>query len=122
MTCREVADELVRLCQQGEFEKAAETLYAQDIVSIEAVGDEQMPAEIQGMDAVRQKGEWWYNNHEIHRADVEGPFMHHDQFSVVFSFDVTVKATGDRVGMREIGVYTVEDGKIVREQFFYTMN
>ena len=33
--------------------------------------------------------------------------------------DVTPKMTGQRVSMVEVGVYTVEDGKIVREEFYY---
>jgi ketosteroid isomerase-like protein len=38
---------------------------------------------------------------------------------VVFEFDVTPKATGQRVKNREIAVYTVANGLIVREEFFY---
>lgn len=33
--------------------------------------------------------------------------------------DVTSKSTGERVKMDEVGVYTVEDGKIVEEHFYY---
>ena len=33
--------------------------------------------------------------------------------------DVTVKETGARMTMDEIGVYTVKNGKIVEERFFY---
>jgi hypothetical protein len=28
---------------------------------------------------------------------------------------------GKRVGMDEVGIYTVKNGKIVREEFFYSM-
>jgi hypothetical protein len=34
---------------------------------------------------------------------------------------VTSKATGTRTQGAEIGLYTVKDGKIVEERFFYAM-
>jgi len=52
---------------------------------------------------------------------VEGPFVHgSDRFSVIFDLDVTTKETGERMQMREIGTYYVnETGKITREEFAY---
>ena len=41
------------------------------------------------------------------------------QFAVHFTFDVTPNATGRRVTLEEIGVYTVKDNQIAREQFYY---
>jgi ketosteroid isomerase-like protein len=40
---------------------------------------------------------------------------------VRFKYDVTPKHTGKRMTMDETGLYTVRDGKIVKEEFFYTM-
>ena len=34
---------------------------------------------------------------------------------------VTAKSSGNRMAMDELAVYQVKDGKIVREEFFYTM-
>jgi len=34
---------------------------------------------------------------------------------------VTMKPTRQRFTMEEMALYTVKDGKIVREEFFYTM-
>lgn len=34
-------------------------------------------------------------------------------------YETTFKPTGQRIGMREMALYTVKDGKIVREEFFY---
>jgi ketosteroid isomerase-like protein len=42
-----------------------------------------------------------------------------NQFAVQYTFDVTFKPTGQRTEMSEMALYTVKDGKIVREQFFY---
>jgi ketosteroid isomerase-like protein len=35
--------------------------------------------------------------------------------------DVTVKETGARMVMDEIALYTIKDGKIAEERFFYGM-
>ena len=43
------------------------------------------------------------------------------QFAVVFKMDVTYKPENKRVKMEEIAVYKVANGKIVYEEFFYTM-
>ena len=34
-------------------------------------------------------------------------------------FDTTSKATGQRSRMTEMALYTVKDGKVVHEQFYY---
>jgi ketosteroid isomerase-like protein len=42
-----------------------------------------------------------------------------DRFAVRLSYDVTNKPSGRRMKMDEIALFTVADGKIVREEFFY---
>ena len=116
MTIRDVADDLVALCKAGKFGEAGEKYWADDVVSIEAMGDN---AEVQGKDAARGKGEWWANAHEVHGAEVEGPFINGDQFVVRFKMDITVKESGQRMTMDEMAVYTVEGDKIAEERFFY---
>ena len=114
-----VAEELVALCRVGRNLDAIDKLYSPHIVSIESRGDATMPAEMSGIDAVRGKNIWWLDNHEVHKAEVNGPFLGKDQFSVHYSFEVTFKPTGQRNTMVEMALYTVRDGKVVREQFFY---
>ena len=61
---------------------------------------------------------------EVHGGDVKGPFPHHDRFILIFDYDVTAKSgpmAGQRMQMQEAGLYTVADGKIVKEEFFYDM-
>ena len=41
------------------------------------------------------------------------------QFAVHFYLDVTVKETGERRKVYEVGLYTVDRDKIVEERFFY---
>jgi ketosteroid isomerase-like protein len=114
-----VAEELVSLCRTGRNMDAINTLYSPDIVSVESMGNEQMPREMKGIDAVKQKNQWWGQNNQVHAATVDGPFVGEDKFAVYYNFDVTSKPTGKRNSMEEMALYTVKDGKIVREQFFY---
>lgn len=117
MSVAEIAKGLVALCREGKFDEAMENYYAPDIVSIEAMeGEGQI---MQGVDAVKAKGEWWTANHEIHSVKVSDPYLSGDQFAVQFAMDITFKQNGQRSLFEEIGVYKVADGKIVHEQFFY---
>jgi SnoaL-like domain len=115
-----VAEELVSFCKAGRNMDAINTLYSPDIVSIESMGNEQMPRETKGLDAIRGKNEWWAKNNEVHSSRVEGPFIgDDDKFAVYYNYDVTFKLNGKRNNMEEMALYTVKDGKVVREQFFY---
>ncbi len=114
-----IAQELVALCRAGRHRDAVEKLYGPNIVSVESAGNEAMPAEMSGIDAVRGKQQWWEENFEVHDSEVNGPFLAEEQFAVQFEFDVTFKPTGERSRMIEMALYTVKDGKIVHEHFFY---
>lgn len=116
MSIIEIAGEFVDLCKAGRFEAAGARFWAEDVVSIEAMPGEM--ARLQGRAAVKAKSDWWTANHEVHGCEVEGPFPNGDQFAVIFAMDVTPKG-GARMQMREIGLYTVKDGKIAEERFFY---
>ncbi len=120
-----VAKRLVELCNQGQFEQAMSELYAENIVSVEAFempappDMPKMPRETRGLENVRKKTEWWVTNHEVHSAKATGPFVSAEKFAVLFSMDVTFKPKNQRIAMTEVGVYTVEGGKVVHEEFLY---
>jgi hypothetical protein len=114
-----IGQELVGLCREGRNGDAIERLYSPKIVSIESMGNETMPAEVRGIDAVQKKHEWWTANMEVHAATVKGPYLGDDEFAVYFEYDTTFKPTGQRSAMREMALYTVQNGQIVREEFFY---
>lgn len=117
MTTREVADEFARLCKANQFEEAGQRFWSDDIVSREAMeGDMAM---LRGRAAVEGKSAWWYANHEVHGGTTEGPYVNGDQFVLRFTMDITPKSTGQRMQMDEMAVYTVRDGKVVEERFFY---
>ncbi|MGZ4809758.1 MAG: nuclear transport factor 2 family protein [Thermoanaerobaculia bacterium] len=124
MDATQVGKKLVEFCRNGLNLDAISTLYSPEIVSVEAAGSDEMPAEMRGIDKVVAKNKWWYENHEIHHASAEGPFPHKDRFAVIFHYETTPK-TGPQKGKRgkfqEVAIYTVKNGKIVREEFFYDM-
>ncbi|ESY56485.1 MULTISPECIES: nuclear transport factor 2 family protein [unclassified Mesorhizobium] len=117
MTIADVAKDFTEMLQQGDHLGAGEKYNADDIVSLEAM--EGPMAIARGKEALRQKGEWWQANHEVHGGSVEGPYVNGDQFAVRFKFDITPQATGERVTMDEVGLYTVKNGKITEERFYY---
>ena len=114
-----VAQELVSLCRAGRNLDAIAKLYSPRITSVEPFGNEEMPAEMTGIDAIRRKNEWWLENNDLHAAEVIGPFVGGEQFAVQYVWDTTFKPTGQRMAMREMALYTVKDGRIVHEEFFY---
>ena len=124
MDTKQIGKTLVDLCNQGKNLEAIDSLYSKDVVSVEAVGSPESPREAKGIDQIRAKNRWWSENHEVHSGKAEGPFPHEDRFAVKFAYDVTPKSgkmKGKRFQMNEVGIYTVKNGKIVREEFFYDM-
>ena len=120
----EIGKKLVELCKQGKFEEAVSTYYSPDVVSVEAQGPPGKPLEMKGIDAVKGKGKWWVENHEIHKSEVSGPWPHGDRFIIRFDIEITPKEgpmKGKRFTMSEAGLYTVKGGKVVHEEFFYNM-
>jgi ketosteroid isomerase-like protein len=121
MDINAVAHDFAALCIAGKFDEAGEKYWSPEIVSIEAFSPDGSDTAARGIEAVRGKGEWWYASHDIHSAEAFGPYINGDQFIVRFKMDVTFKETGARMLMDEDGLYTVKDGKIVEERFFYSM-
>ena len=118
-----IAERLVELCKTNQARQCLDELYAADAVSVEAMP---MPgadsAETVGVAGIHGKHEWWENSFEVHDASVDGPYLHgDDRFGVIFEMDVTHKESSERSQMKELGIYTIQDGKIIREEFYYTM-
>ena len=118
MTTADVATQLVALCREGKFVDAIESLYADDVVSVEAM-DYQGGRELRGKAAIKGKNISWFEDNDVHSVSVTGPFVSPERFAVWYSFDWTIKASGQRVQLNEVAVYTVVDGKIAREEFLY---
>jgi hypothetical protein len=112
MTTEEVAKKVVELVRKQAWYDALDTLYDQDIVSVEATAPES-----RGKEAVRGKIDWWVDAMEVHSFKASEPFVAHDRFVVQYDADVTEKESKQRRQISEVGVYIVKSGKIVREEF-----
>ena len=117
MSLQTVAKEFVELCNQGKNFDVMRTMYSPEIVSVEGDGKQ-----TKGQGPVIKKSEDWVSDKTFHGEHCAGPFFNSanpDQFTVYFTLDVTPKATNERITLQEVGVYTVKNDKITREQFFY---
>src|ERR1700757_3117867 len=117
MNTEEVAQKVVELVRKQAWHEALATLYDKNIVSVEARAGDGESAEKRGIDQVRGKTDWWVNAMEVHSFKANGPFVAHDRFVVQYDADVTDKNSKKRFQLSEVGVYTVKNGKIVREEF-----
>jgi ketosteroid isomerase-like protein len=117
----EVGKKYVALVKENKHEECLAELFAKDAVSVEAGAPPGQDRTAKGVDAIRAKGKWWTDNHTVHKAEVAGPYPHDNRFAVRFTYDVTNKPSGKRFVMDEVGLFTVENGKIAVEEFFYSM-
>jgi hypothetical protein len=71
----------------------------------------------EGIDAVREKHAWWDGVATVHSVEVDGPFAGSGSEVFVVGFTMDVTMDGERNSMREVGVFTVDQGKIVKEVY-----
>ena len=116
MSLETVARKFVEMCNAGKNFDVMETMYSPEIVSVEGDGKE-----TKGQGPVIKKSRDWVSNKEFHGEKCVGPyFKGPNQFAVHFTLDITPKATGKRIQLTEVGVYTVnKEDKITREVFYY---
>jgi ketosteroid isomerase-like protein len=119
MNTQEIGKRYVELCQQGKMTACLDELYAKNAVSVEAAPPPGGEKTAKGLDAIKAKGKEWQESHIVHGAEVVGPFPNENRFAVRFVFDVTDKPSGKRSKMDEVALFTIENGKITREEFFY---
>jgi hypothetical protein len=115
----EIGNKYVSLCKQGKFADCLEQLFSKDAISVEAWAPPGVDTITRGLPAIHAKGEAWGRDHEIHTIDLSGPFPLDQRFAVFFRFEVTNKPSQRRMSMEEVALFTIEGGKIVREEFFY---
>jgi hypothetical protein len=116
MSLETVSKRFVELCSQGKNFDVMKSLYAPNIVSVEADGKQTA-----GKDPVIKKSEVWQANNTLSSEKIRGPFPSgKNQFAVHFMFDVMRKGSDKPITLEEIALYTVENDQITREQFFYS--
>jgi hypothetical protein len=119
MTTQEVANRYYELAQKGGNEQIIQELYSPNIVSIEQEDYPQLPYKVEGLEAYKQKEVQFFQMFEgVHSGYCNEPIVITSFFACAMGMDVTVKGQGRKM-KHEIGVFEVNNGKIVKEQWFY---
>ena len=120
MSVRTVAGKYMELCSQGKHFEFMRAFYAPEMVSVEGDGKEYV-----GKEQVIRKSEIFQGNNAIHSQDLRGAFFCGDadassgMFAVYAAIEFSPKAGGKRVKHEEVGLYTVKNDTVTREEFFY---
>lgn len=116
----EIGRAFVQAMRNLEGLSNVDDMYAEDAESIEAVVPPNRYVRIaSGREAIKAKREDWLKSFDIHSLDADGPYVHPpNRFAVRFEAEVSAKATGQKKILREVAIYSVQDGKIIREEFF----
>jgi hypothetical protein len=109
----ELGAQLVAAFNAGRGDEWIHTRWSPGIVSIEGQANTQWV----GKKTVMAKGEEWFKLNTVLGGSAEGPFVGATGFAVKFRMHVRENATGAEQHAEEVGVYTVQDGKITREEF-----
>ncbi|MFI5129380.1 MAG: SnoaL-like domain-containing protein [Chitinophagales bacterium] len=118
MNIKEIADRLVQLCREGDFETAQKELFAENAVSIEPHATPAFEKETKGLKAIKEKGDKWNSMvQEMHSLAVSDPMIASNSFACTLKMNLTMKERGP-MEMTELCVYQVKDGKIISEQFY----
>ena len=75
MTTKEVAKKVVELTRRQAWHEGLDTLYDDNIVSVEAFSAGGGSPETRGKEGVRGKIDWWVNATEVHSFSADGPFV-----------------------------------------------
>lgn len=118
MTTQQVADRISELFKEYKWTEAQDELFSKDAESVEPTQAQGLQT-VKGLDAIKKKGEQFNEMvEEMHGGYVGEPIVAGNYIAVAMGMDVTFKGMG-RKKMDEIAIYEVQDGKIVKEQFFY---
>ena len=75
MRTEQVAKKVVELVRKQAWYEALDTLYDDNIVSVEAFSMGGGSPETRGKEGVRGKIDWWVNAMEVHSFTANGPFV-----------------------------------------------
>ena len=118
LTTQDIANRLHELFKQNKWQEVQEELFSDDAESIEPRGSHALPS-VKGLEAIKKKGKEWESMiKEVHGGWTGEPIVAGNHIAVAMGVDATMK-DGNRMKMDEIAVYHVNDGRIVKEQFFY---
>lgn len=119
MTTQDVANRMNELFQANKWDQVQDELFSNDCESIEPPNAAGLK-NVKGLAAIKQKGKDFNAMiEEMHNGWCSEPLVGGNFISFAMGMDVTMKGMG-RMNMEEICVYEVKEGKIVKEQFFFS--
>ncbi len=117
-TTAEVAAGFTALLLAGDFRRAGEDYWADDVVSIEPYSDGKgADAVCRGIEALRARNLRWFSTHAIEDLSVDGPFITGNHFALFA--DMLIVHAGRRTPHSQIAVFAVREGKITEERYFH---
>ncbi len=116
----DVAREFTAMLRLGQFEAAGQRYWADAVTSVEPA-DLQIgiPALVSGIEAALNKARFRFGKNRIDDLGIDGPFVTGDQFALFLDMLITDPASGHAQALTEIAIFTVRDGRIIEERFFY---
>jgi len=119
-TITDVARDFTAMLRQCQFVAAQERFWATNVRSIEPHDlPDGIAAELLGIEAVRAKTARWFGSRHVHDVSIDGPFVTGNQFALFLDMMITDRRNGADQSFTEIAVFTVCEGLIIEERFFY---
>lgn len=119
-TIYELARDFTALLRAGQFAAAGEQFWARDVISIEPTDQpDGVGTTVSGFVAVRNRCAARFGASCIDEIGIDGPFITGDQFALFLDLVLVDPASGVRQPLSEIATYTVRDGQIAEERYFY---
>ena len=119
-TADDVARDFTAMLRLGQFEAAGEAYWADDVTSVEPMDlPGGFPAKVTGIAATRSKCNARFNAARIDELSIDGPFVTGDQFALFIDMMIAGRAGEEARPFSEIALYTIRDGRISEERYFY---
>lgn len=119
-TVNDIARDFTAMLRAGQFEEAGERFLAADVISVEPAGSMcGLPAKVYGIAAALEKNKTRVCLTRITNLDIDGPFITGDQFALFMDMVIVDRICGTRQPFTEIALYTVREGRIAEERYFY---
>ena len=120
VSVQDVARDYTYMLRQGQFVAAGNRYWAEAVTSFEPCDlSIDIPANISGIDAARGKAQVRFGEGRVEDLGIDGPFITGDQFALFLEMLITDPATGTARPFTGIAIFTVRDGRIIDERFFY---
>jgi len=117
-----IALDIVEMCRKEEYLAIYDKYYTEKTRSVEALSFDWSDPVTVGITALKKKVEKWNEMCETVSLEVWNPsIVNGNQFIV--RMEITTKKPGNTETKKdsEYVLYTIEDGKVIEEKFFYCM-